>query len=144
MGWYRDETPPFENGKKKHEFPDAIALSQIIGFAQKDNSLVSFITSDKGIGRACENQTQISRYSTLPKFIDVILSDNSFAQQYKDELLGQGEQLVSSIKEFDDWFNLELEFSDDVSSIDARVRFDLSDVTVIGVGESECTFLCLV
>lgn len=43
---YFNQKPPFDDGKKKHEFPDAIVLSAIENWCKKHKQKIYFISSD--------------------------------------------------------------------------------------------------
>jgi hypothetical protein len=51
---YFDVQPPFESGKKKYEFPDALALLSIEAWARSKGIKVLVVSGDKGWLRFCE------------------------------------------------------------------------------------------
>ena len=57
---YFQSEPPFsETGKKKSEFPDAIALISLEAWANKNNTKVIAVTSDNGWKNFCESSEQL-------------------------------------------------------------------------------------
>lgn len=51
---YFEFSPPFENNeKRKHEFPDAIALYSLEAYAQRQKKMILVVSKDKGWKRYC-------------------------------------------------------------------------------------------
>lgn len=67
---YFKSLPPFENSKdKKAEFPDAIALMTLEGWAQKNNKIVIVVTDDNGCKDFCNNSKWLHYENNLKNVI---------------------------------------------------------------------------
>jgi hypothetical protein len=54
---YLENHAPFEAAKKKHEFPDAIALMSLEAWARDQRTVVLFVTGDKGCQAFCHTSS---------------------------------------------------------------------------------------
>lgn len=70
---YFDTQPPFENSaEKKSEFPDAIAMLSLDGWAEKNATSVIFVTKDKGCKRYCAESKFIYSLDSLSDALSLI------------------------------------------------------------------------
>ncbi|HHD7487413.1 TPA: PIN domain-containing protein [Klebsiella oxytoca] len=71
MKMYFSTEAPFETGRdKKNEFPDAIALLSLEGWAEENNVNVIAVSPDKGWKDFAENSTKITLVSTLAEALE--------------------------------------------------------------------------
>ncbi|NQU67552.1 MAG: DUF4935 domain-containing protein [Candidatus Marinimicrobia bacterium] len=54
---YFKSTPPFSEGNKKAEFPDAFILHSLSTWSQKTGNVVSVVSTDKDMKHFCEKST---------------------------------------------------------------------------------------
>lgn len=70
---YFDTQPPFEtSAEKKSEFPDAIAMLSLDGWAEKNSTSVIFVTKDKGCKRYCAESEFIYAIDSLSDALSLI------------------------------------------------------------------------
>jgi hypothetical protein len=80
MELYFETEAPFETGKdKKHEFPDAIALLSVEGWAEQNNLNVIAVSQDKGWKNYSENSDRIIVVSSLSEALEKFLPHNEVA-----------------------------------------------------------------
>ncbi|MFN3882372.1 MAG: PIN domain-containing protein [Nitrincola lacisaponensis] len=71
MGLYFSTKPPFETGKdKKNEFPDAIALLALEGWAEENDINIVAVSQDKGWKEYSENSDRITLVSSLAEALE--------------------------------------------------------------------------
>lgn len=155
LNCYFDKKPPFGDGKKKSEFPDAISLNAVEKYL--DGSAVYVISEDEDLKSFCEGKDGFYQIDTLDKFLDIYNShENSLAlainrhisdnmQEIKallEEKLNDADAYNSSTwedSELEEFKVLEIsEFEPSIISIDGEscvVTFDVTvsfEVTVSG------------
>ncbi|MEW6518637.1 MAG: PIN domain-containing protein [Thermodesulfobacteriota bacterium] len=69
LGLYFDRKPPFGDGKKKSEFPDAISLLAILDSLGEEIAYV--ISEDSDLEKFCSENEQLINIDTLDKFLDL-------------------------------------------------------------------------
>lgn len=57
---YLESRAPFESSKKKHEFPDAIALMSLEAWAKANRTTVLFVTRDQGCQAFCQASNSLA------------------------------------------------------------------------------------
>lgn len=76
---YFDVMPPFEEtGKKKNEFPDAIALLTIDAWANNKNTKVLVITTDKGWKDYCDKSERLVALEDLNTTLSLFQLHNEY------------------------------------------------------------------
>lgn len=68
--------PPFETGKKKHEFPDALALMTLESWAKRTGKGVLFVTTDKGCTDYCSASSDLFAIDDLGTALSLIQERN--------------------------------------------------------------------
>ena len=66
---YFEGAAPFGTGKKRKEFPDAIAAKSILGWAASKGVTVSIISNDNDWKRFCELHVEVTFHASLAKFL---------------------------------------------------------------------------
>lgn len=77
---YFDTKPPFSN-KKKSEFPDALILHSIEGWAEKNNAHVLAVSVDGDWSEYCETSERITCVNDLDKALESMQQDIVKAEQ---------------------------------------------------------------
>jgi PIN domain len=54
MDWYDQSLAPFREGKKRKEFPDALAISLLAAYAEKHHCFIAVASEDQDFKGACE------------------------------------------------------------------------------------------
>lgn len=80
MGMYFSTEPPFETGKdKKNEFPDAIALLSIEGWAEANDLNIIAVSQDNGWKEFSENSNRVTVVSSLAEALEKFQPHNKVA-----------------------------------------------------------------
>ncbi len=111
---YFSGTPPFGEGKKKHEFPDACALLALQKEAEDRNRIIYVVSGDPDWEKFCSSSEDLSYLGKLDELLETIIREtdsdevDACIELYSDK---EGE-----IKEYieDNFWNLE--FSIDLSA----------------------------
>ena len=120
MELYFETEAPFETGKdKKHEFPDAIALLSVEGWAEDNDLNVIAVSQDKGWTNYSKNSERITVVSSLSaaleKFQPHNKVENIIASIREDSLLDEPnhilEQITSAIFDSLDGTDIDIEAS---------------------------------
>lgn len=71
FNWYFDGDPPFGQGKKKHEFPDAFVLSALDDYNKEHEANIALVSNDGDFAIACKQRRYIAYYSCIEDYIEV-------------------------------------------------------------------------
>ena len=117
---YFDSVPPFENNeKKKHEFPDAVALYSLEAYAQKVQRMILIVSKDKGWKKYCDKSKWL------------VYEDNlGVAMGYFQSLQGVTEAAIAKRRE-DFRSSLDGELSEHVESMFVDAQVENTKYTVI-------------
>ncbi len=140
MNWYDKVRAPFGEGKKRKEFPDAFAIAAILEFAKTNNTSIAVISKDKGIKKACEAYTKFLYFKSLPAFTEAILSGEEKLKIAKKLLKSAKKDICDAIS--NSFYNLKFYLVSDMHGEIGEVEVNnvqLEDLSVIGLGEFECT-----
>jgi hypothetical protein len=106
FGKYFSEQPPFKEGNKKHEFPDAFAVEAIRQWSKKNNEKIYVISGDKGVRDAC-GEGLLTPLEKLEEFLDMVsrrLELSTFAYtQYDYQKVEIKERLKEEVEESGIW-----------------------------------------
>jgi len=72
---YFSKKPPFGDGKKRSEFPDAFALQMLSYWGEEDSSKVLIASSDKDIEEGAKNYKNLEYVGSLNKLLSRIARD---------------------------------------------------------------------
>lgn len=76
---YFDKTPPFGDGKKKAEFPDAFAIEALEDWCKENNEKIYVASTDPDLTNHCETSDNLISLNKLAEFISLI--------EFHDEVL---------------------------------------------------------
>lgn len=104
MKMYFETLPPFETGKdKKHEFPDAIALLSLEGWAEENGVNVIAVSQDKGWKNYSEYSQRITVVASLSEALEKFQPHNKVASIIdhirKGSLLDEENHILEEIKQ---------------------------------------------
>jgi predicted nucleic acid-binding protein len=146
---YFNNLPPFKQGKKKNEFPDAFAIAALEKEAMDNNFKVYVISQDNDWQTACEGNNNLICLENVEKFLEqqIIIAtkykdinlyyeflDNNF-EQFKQKISDNFEELEFSLSggyDFASWGNEEIEVT--VESV------KLKDKTLVEIDDETMTF----
>lgn len=141
MDWYAQERAPFDPGKKRKEFPDAIALSSLLSHARKSGFHVAVVSSDKDFQSACAFHDELVDFGSIPALVDALVDEQG---RIKKLIEAYGERLVDAIADrFPeiDFFPAEDPYGD-VQDVEVESVL-MEEVNALGLGDTEveCAFV---
>ncbi|AOG22031.1 PIN domain-containing protein [Acidovorax sp. RAC01] len=139
MQWYDHVTPPFRDGKKRKEFPDAFAIAIVDAYARSTGSSVAVVSEDSDMKLACDRFPSLLYFKSLPTLTELLLSDDAALEKLKNAVLDDIDALSQAAIEA----ATELEFyhsDSDYSILDTNIHgVEIEDVSVVAIGDGECT-----
>ncbi len=104
MEMYFETEAPFETGKdKKNEFPDAIALLSLEGWADKNDINVIAVSQDKGWKDYTADSARITLVSSLAEALEIFQPHNKVASIVahirEDSLLDENNHVLEEIEQ---------------------------------------------
>jgi hypothetical protein len=139
MSWYDSITPPFREGKKRKEFPDAFALHAIELYAKKNKCVVAVVSEDQDFKLACERSSGLLYFRSLPKLTELFLAEPKLLEELRAAIKSDTEvledALLSEASEMSYWHD-----STDVKVLKSSVgSVQIHDMTIVAIGDGECT-----
>jgi hypothetical protein len=100
LSLYFNKKPPFGDGKKKAEFPDAISILSLKSYLQDENKI--YVVSDDGDLKAyCAGDPQFISVDSLDKLLDIYTTHSSLRHEQVKQYFITNEALIKQkITEF--------------------------------------------
>lgn len=139
MHWYDRITPPFREGKKRKEFPDAFAIAIIEAHARKAGDTIAVVSEDTDMKLACDRFSSLLYFKSLPALTELLLSDSEKLDKIRASLLEDISALEEAAHEAVE--GLEYYHTDRDYKIKRTKLHGVSihDVRVVAIGAGECT-----
>ena len=140
MEWYDTTKPPFRDGKKRKEFPDALAIAMLDAYARKTPSIVAVVSFDEDMKLACERFSSLLYFKGLPALTELLLSEDGRIAEFQTAIQNGLDKLSDAVHQA-----LDLRFfhsNDDEYSLVPEFEYGhphVSDVRVVGIGDREAT-----
>lgn len=97
---YFDKKPPFGDGKKKSEFPDAISILSLKSYLEDDEKIY-VISEDKDLKEYCAVDPTFISVETLDKLLNIYTTHtNTRHEQVKQYFIDSEDSIKSEITEF--------------------------------------------
>lgn len=97
---YFNRLPPFGLGKKKAEFPDALALETLKEWCRVEGRSMAVVTRDEGVKAACSDDGPLHHFVELPKYLDAVASEEEALSDFiREMILLHGKEVLEKAKE---------------------------------------------
>ncbi len=137
MNWYDRQRAPFGAGKKRKEFPDALALAAILAYVRKNSVSVAVVSKDKDFERACEFYSELLYFPSLPALTEALLSADRRVAQVKEVIESNPTLIVEKIKEDFPWLGFYHEIDEaDIEDVEVD-DVTIGNVRIIHIGGNE-------
>jgi len=139
MQWYDRVTPPFREGKKRKEFPDAFAIAIVEAYARSTASSIAVVSEDTDMKLACDRFPSLLYFKSLPTLTELLLSDDKKLDKLRQAVLEDIDAVALAAA--DAASELDFYHSDrDFSILDTKIHgVEIDDVSIVGIGDGECT-----
>lgn len=131
---YKNTQIPFENNeKKKREFPDAIALLSLEGYAEKNDFKILTVWGDKGWGTYCTNSSELDVRTKLSEAIEILVLQNNHDNFFKNFEDGSFDKVfINALRDSLDE-KISYEIGEEYLEVDADSHLSVSDGEVEGI-----------
>ena len=137
--------PPFGEGKKKHEFPDAFVLSALKNWSTKEGKQIVTISTDKDFKKFCENEIHFLYFQSLYKFLNFVLKEedaviaviNKLIEENQDRICKEIEKEIQNVDIY-------------ISDAEGEIFFNsikgctFLETSVVGLNGNQADIFCLV
>lgn len=140
MNSYDEMRPPFGEGAKRKEFPDAFVVEILDYYFATTKKNVTVISKDSDLEKACHSRPHLKYFSSLGAYVAATKQENESISKCIDLLAEDDSKLISSLSKSFEWlgFVLEEDWEADFSEIKAdKIEFD--EVNIIEASGRECT-----
>ncbi|WP_374108869.1 PIN domain-containing protein [Burkholderia pseudomallei] len=136
---FQGRSPPFREGKKRKEFPDAFAISMVDTYADKNRCFVAVVSDDQDFKLACERFPNLLYFKSLPRLTERLLPAEDDVEKLHAAIDADIDELLNAVSleiEGLNFHHYDRRFELDESNISVPSIHDLS---IVAIGESECT-----
>lgn len=138
MDWYDAQTAPFGERKRK-EFPDAIAVAALLGYAIANSCSIAVVSKDNDFKLACDRFHFLLHFPSLPHLTELLLLNDDRLNDIREKVLGRVEEIQEeALKACEQvaFFHGKTEVE---ITKNALASISVSDVRIVGLGHEECT-----
>jgi hypothetical protein len=100
LEWYFDRKPPFGDGKKSKEFPDALVTSVLDKHCVERKISIAVISRDGDYEKACENRPRFRYFRSLSAFIEACLHEQETVERVHALLEQRSADFDDGIKKY--------------------------------------------
>lgn len=139
MQWYDRVTPPFREGKKRKEFPDAFAVAIVEAYARKAGDTIAVVSEDTDLKLACDRFPSLLYFKSLPALSELLLSDSAKLDGIRKAILDDisvVEQAAFDAASELNFFHSDREFKIKRTKVHG---VSVSEVRIVAIGAGECT-----
>jgi hypothetical protein len=134
--------PPFSEGKKKCEFPDAFAIESCLAWCNEKSQGLYVVSGDSDHQKACDTVQQFRHFAKLAEFLSFYNSaeehlSKSATARFEQNLTQISEQIMEEITK-GNFFTDDL-IDAEVESVDVK-GVDLNDWYLIDIDDTSATF----
>lgn len=127
---YFDKKPPFGEGKKKAEFPDAFSLAAVRSWVEKHNQSIYVVSGDSDMRSACDGNLLIP-VDNLSDYLDLVAFEDKRADFIHTAIRDRFDEIIEIIKKDFEGQGFMLSDQDgDVNEVDVT-SMELEDVDIL-------------
>ena len=86
LDWFFDKKPPFGEGKKEKEFPDALMISVLDKYCAKHKVKIAVISLDPDFLKACESRPNFEYFKSLAPYLEKSIAEQTIVQRIHELL----------------------------------------------------------
>jgi len=121
VDWYFTKQPPFAEGKKSKEFPDAFVVSSLDAYCSRTGNKVAVISTDGDFKSASAKRDHFEYFESIPAYLEAI-------QQYIEQVPRIHNLLKTKVSDLQDI--IKEHFTEISFSIEQDWQGDVEDVVV--------------
>jgi hypothetical protein len=140
MSWYNLSSPPFGEGKKRKEFPDAVSLAILDNYAKKNNETVAVVSDDSDMQAGCDRFQNLLHFPSMSSLIESFLSEDKRVDLYLN-LINAGIDDLNEVltNEMTSWGVFRHHDRRYTREKDRVHGVQIGSFDIIGLGNHECT-----
>ncbi len=145
MADYFDKKPPFGEGKKKDEFPDAFALQKFLSLTNGDTPWYIVSNDDGWADFAAANRAKLKCVKTISAFLDEVNQHFETLSATLHTLIDANEDKVMEVIKAEfafSGFYIDSFINADIELNDAEVEIEIDEIDLIAVTEGRAEWGC--
>lgn len=133
--------PPFGEGKKRKEFPDALAIAILEVFSSRNGVPIAVVSQDSDMQKACKARANFFSFKTLPELTELLVLGAEQIDEIRTLILANTDTLHDAVvTEVSDYMSYYHERSEIYKIADSSLEsIELEEVRVVGMGRNEAT-----
>jgi len=127
---YFDVKPPFGQGEKRKEFPDAFMVASLEAWCEENGEEMHVVTTDGTVIDACEASDSLYPLEYLADFVDLALRRDDYIEKAAEYLQEHPENIEGAIRDAveDQYIDLEDEDGDGEATVKEISSFSVDDI----------------
>jgi hypothetical protein len=140
MTWYDEIKPPFGQGKKRKEFPDAFAIAILDKFAADHSCAIAVVSDDQDIKLACDSRPTFLHFASLPRLTERLVTGDDKLETLREAILGDLSALDDAVRD-EAAGNLTYYHADRRYEIEESdfETLDITDARIVALGQRQAT-----
>lgn len=137
--------PPFGEGKKKHEFPDAFVLLALKNWCFENSTNIFTISTDKDFKKFCDKEDQFNYFPSLYEFINHVLMDEGNVVKVINEMIKENEkQILGKVENEIENIGAYLGDAEGEVFFDKITDFSIIESSVVALYKDKAKIFCLI
>ncbi len=139
MQWYDSVSPPFREGKKRKEFPDAFAVAILEAYARKHDCVIAVVSEDIDFKLACGKFSSLLYFKSLPTLTELLLIDPAKTEILREAIVDDMSVIENALLEEADgleYYHRDSDYTVHRSKIHGA---SITEVRIVALGDGECT-----
>jgi hypothetical protein len=139
MVWYDNVRPPFREGKKRKEFPDAFAIALLEAYATAQKCSVAVVSEDQDFRLACDLAPSLLYFPNLPRLTELLVLDEAQMAELRASVLADVSLVVKHLEDKATELSY-YHYDRQYTLLDSDFAgASLKDIRIVAIGNQECT-----
>jgi hypothetical protein len=137
---YFEREPPFGDGKKKSEFPDAFVMSALENWCAARGEKIYVVSTDPDIIAHCETSDRLVHLNRPSEYVDLVLRQNAALQAVEESTSRKSDVVARAIaKGFEDLGFYIDDAEGDVAEVSVT-KVEIDEFSLLDVVDRRATF----
>lgn len=97
MTWYEQARAPFGTGKKRKEFPDAVAIQALVSLARSEQLKIAVVSTDNDFRDACSFHNELVFFGSVAALTEALLGEEALVLQARSLVDRHQEEIIEAV-----------------------------------------------
>lgn len=139
MAWYDQCVPPFGEGKKRKEFPDAFSIAILDSYSEKNDCSIAVVSEDQDFKLACERFPNLLYFKNLPRLTELLLSKEDNVAKLHAAIDSNSDELTVAVQNDVEVFGFRHCYREFEIRNSKDHGVSIYEINIVAIGDHECT-----